>query len=299
MVNAGSVGAGAEPGAGRLYVVSTPIGNMGDFSFRAVEVLRSVGAILAEDTRHSRPLLERYEVDRPVIAYHEHNEVKSTAGLVRRLLDGEDLALISDAGTPLLSDPGARLVSAALDAGVKVVPVPGASALLAALVASGIGADRFTFYGFLPRSGAGRSDALDELCKLKHTAVLYEAPGRVWRTLEELAEKAPDRKTVVARELTKLYEEVRQGTLGELSAYYRDNPPRGEVVIVLAGAEETPFDENAALERARQLFATGSSVRDIARALASELGASRNQAYRMAQDAASSGTATGGRTEGE
>ncbi|HKN58297.1 MAG TPA: 16S rRNA (cytidine(1402)-2'-O)-methyltransferase, partial [Gemmatimonadaceae bacterium] len=162
--------------AGRLYVVSTPIGNLGDFSFRAIDVLRGVALILAEDTRHSRTLLDRYEIRTPVASHHEHNEAKMTPGLVARLRGGEDLALISDAGTPLLSDPGARLVSAALDAGVVVTPIPGASALLSALVASGINSERFTFYGFLPRKGRDRASTLAELASLPHTAIVYEAP---------------------------------------------------------------------------------------------------------------------------
>ena len=142
----------ASPGT--LYVVSTPIGNMGDFSFRAVEVLKSVSAVLAEDTRHTRHLLDRYEIETPAMAYHEHNEAKTTPRLVARLEAGESLALVSDAGTPLVSDPGSRLVAAAAAAGVPVVPVPGASALLAALVASGLDVDRFTFFGFLTRPGS-------------------------------------------------------------------------------------------------------------------------------------------------
>ena len=140
-------------GTGRLFVVSTPIGNMGDFSFRALETLRAVALVLAEDTRHSRHLLDRYEIATPLAPYHEHNEAKATPRLVERMKAGEDLALVSDAGTPLLSDPGARLVQAAVEAGISVVPVPGASALLSALVASGLSADRFTFFGFLPRKG--------------------------------------------------------------------------------------------------------------------------------------------------
>src|SRR3954469_1400404 len=145
--------------AGQLYIVSTPIGNMGDFSFRAVEVLRSVAIILAEDTRHARVLLNHYDIGTPTSAYHEHNEAKATPGIVARLQSGDDVALISDAGTPLLSDPGARLVSAAIEAGMPVVPIPGASALLPALTASGLSADRFVFYGFLPRKGKERTAA--------------------------------------------------------------------------------------------------------------------------------------------
>jgi len=271
--------------AGTLYVVSTPIGNMGDFSFRAVETLRSVTAILAEDTRHSRHLLERYEIDTPLVAYHEHNEAKTTPRLVERLMGGESLALVSDAGTPLLSDPGARLVHAAIEAGVQVSPVPGASALLAALVASGLEADRFTFFGFLARKGPDRRSAIDELVALRHAAVLYEAPARVGATLAELADAgAGDRAAVVARELTKQYEELRRGTVAQLVAYYGQTPPRGEVVIVIAGQVPTGASEDQLRARAMALRAEGRSARDIAAALSAELGAPRNLAYRLAHE---------------
>ena len=274
-----------ESKAGTLYVVSTPIGNMGDFSFRAVETLRSVSAVLAEDTRHTRHLLDRYEIETPLVAYHEHNEAKTTPRLVERLLNGESLALVSDAGTPLLSDPGARLVRAAIDAGVQVSPVPGASALLAALVASGLEAERFTFYGFLARKGPERRTAIDELVALRHAAVLYEAPARVHATLAELADAgAGGRQAVVARELTKQYEELRRGTVAQLVAYYQQTPPRGEVVIVIAGQVPTGASEDQLRARATALRAEGRSARDIAAALSAELGAPRNLAYRLAHE---------------
>lgn len=274
-----------DPKAGTLFVVSTPIGNMGDFSFRAVETLRSVSAVLAEDTRHTRHLLERYEIDAPLVAYHEHNEAKATPRLVERLLNGESLALVSDAGTPLLSDPGARLVRAAIDAGVLVSPVPGASALLAALVASGLEAERFTFFGFLARKGPERRTAIDELVALRHAAVLYEAPARVHATLAELADAgAGGRQAVVARELTKQYEELRRGTVAQLVAYYQQTPPRGEVVIVIAGQVPTGASEDQLRARATALRAEGRSARDIAAALSAELGAPRNLAYRLAHE---------------
>jgi 16S rRNA (cytidine1402-2'-O)-methyltransferase len=269
---------------GRLFVVSTPIGNMGDFSFRAVEVLRSVSVVLAEDTRHSRVLLTRYDIATPMVSYHEHNEAKTTPGLVRRLEAGEDLALISDAGTPLLSDPGARLVRAAIEAGARVVPIPGASALLSALVASGLDAERFTFYGFLPRKGRERSSLLDEIASSPHTAVLYEAPGRVADSLRDLAERGGDRSAVVARELTKQFEELKRGTLESLSAYYNETPPRGEVVILIAGAQPVALDESALLDQARALRARGLSVRDVAAELTT-VGVARNLAYRIAREA--------------
>lgn len=274
-----------ERGAGSLFVVSTPIGNMGDFSFRGVETLRSVAVVLAEDTRHSRPLLERFDVATPLLAYHEHNEARMTPQVLSRLARGEDVALISDAGTPLLSDPGGRLVSAAVDAGYRVVPVPGASALLAALVASGIDAERFTFFGFLERKGRARSEAVAEIAALGHTALLYEAPSRVGDTLAELsAAGAGARRAAVARELTKQFEEVRRGTVAELATYYRESPPRGEVVIVLAGGTSEAPSEDALRDRARLLRAEGLSARDVARKLG-EAGAARNLAYRLAHEA--------------
>ena len=271
--------------SGQLYVVSTPIGNMGDFSFRAVDVLKSVALVLAEDTRHTRHLLDRYEIATPSSAYHEHNEARATPALIERLRGGESLALVSDAGTPLLSDPGARLVAAAIDAGITVVPVPGASALLAALVASGLDAGRFTFFGFLPRKGKERSVALAELAALRHTAVLYEAPSRVAATLGDLERAGGGtRAAAVAREMTKQFEEVRRGTVAELRAYYDATPPRGEVVLVVAGATGEAPDEDEARRRARELRAAGLSARDVAARLVGELGIARNVAYRMSQD---------------
>jgi len=271
--------------AGRLYVVSTPIGNLGDLSGRAVDVLRSVNAVLAEDTRHSRHLLAHYEIATPLVSYHEHNEARETPRILERLAGGESFALISDAGTPLVSDPGARLVRAAAHAGIAVVPVPGASALLAAIVASGLDAERFTFFGFLPRKGRERADALDEVAGLPHTAVVYEAPLRVADTLAELEGLgAGDREAVVARELTKQFEEVRRGTVAELARYYADVPPKGEVVIVLAGRAPSSPDEGAARERARALRQGGASARDVARALVEEHGLARNAAYRLAHE---------------
>jgi 16S rRNA (cytidine1402-2'-O)-methyltransferase len=272
-------------GGGTLFVVSTPIGNMGDFSFRAVETLRAVSAVLAEDTRHSRHLLTRYDIATPLLAYHEHNEAKMTPTLVARLAKGEDLALVTDAGTPLVSDPGARLVRAAVEAGIRVSPVPGASALLAALVASGLEVDRFTFFGFLARKGSDRRDAIDELLSLRHAAVLYEAANRVADTLAELARAGGGgRDVVVAREMTKQFEEMRRGTVDQLAAYYEDSPPRGEVVIVVAGARPVEASEEELRARADALRAEGRSARDVASALVRELGAPRNLAYRLAHE---------------
>ncbi len=269
---------------GALHVVSTPIGNLGDITPRAVEVLGRAAVVLCEDTRHSRPLLAHVGVATPTVAYHEHNEASMTPRVVARLLAGEDVALITDAGTPLLSDPGARLVRAAVEAGIRVVPVPGASALLAALVAAGLPADRFVFLGFPPRKGGERRALLAEVAASPYTAILYEAPGRTAATLGELAERAgADRPAAVARELTKQFEEVRRGTLAELAEYYRATPPRGEVVIVVGGRAPAETDEDALHAAAAALAAEGLTTRDVARRLVDEHGAPRNLAYRVAQ----------------
>ncbi|HEY9429227.1 MAG TPA: 16S rRNA (cytidine(1402)-2'-O)-methyltransferase [Gemmatimonadaceae bacterium] len=288
------------PPSGQLYLVSTPIGNLDDFSPRAVETLATVALILAEDTRHSRRLLDRYSIHTPTSSYHEHNEARTAPRIVDRLLAGESIALISDAGTPLLSDPGERLVNAAIEAGIRIVPIPGPSALLAALVASGMDATRFTFFGFPPRKGRERASFLDDVARLPHTAVLYEAPGRVAATLDDLAAAgAGERRVTVARELTKQFEELRRGTVAELARYYQDSPPRGEVVIVMAGGGEirSELDEDALRARAAVLLAEGKSARDVARTLTAEHGLSRNDAYRLVQEAGPTVTASGSESE--
>lgn len=269
---------------GTLYVVSTPIGNMGDFSFRAIEILKSVSLVLAEDTRHTRHLLVRYEIATPTASYHEHNEAKTTPRIVERLLAGESVAVVSDAGTPLVSDPGARLVRAAIGAGVTVAPVPGPSAALAALVASGLDADRFLFVGFLPRSGRERREALDEIGASRCTTIVYEAPKRLAETLAELERfGGGGRPVAVARELTKQFEDIRRGTVTELRAYYQEHPVRGEVVLVVAGAPARAVNEEDVGARVRSLRESGMSARDASALVAAELGVSKRVAYRLAR----------------
>ena len=268
-----------------LYVVSTPIGNLADMTLRGIETLRTVSIVLAEDTRHSRKLLDHFEIATPLVAHHEHNEAKTTPALVGRMQRGESLAIITDAGTPLLSDPGARLVAAAIAGGVRVVPVPGASALLAALVAAGLPAERFTFFGFLERKGKDRERAILTIRGLGHTAVLYESPNRLADTLGELRDSGLGaRRACVARELTKQFEELRRGTVEELARYYADASPRGEIVIVIEGASHEAPTEESMRERARALRAGGASSRDIVTVLTEELGAPRNVAYRLAHE---------------
>ena len=274
-----------EPAAGSLYVVSTPIGNLSDLSHRAIEVLTAVATVLAEDTRHSRTLLARYGIRTRLESYHEHNEATAAPKVVARLAAGESLALISDAGTPLLSDPGARLIAAAIDAGISIVPVPGPSALLAAVVGAGLPADRFTYFGFLARKGKDRADALLDIIASRHLSVLYEAPGRVGALLADLAVAGGgERPAVVARELTKQFEEFARGTVAELATKYADEAPRGEVVVLVAGGLEIVVDEAAVRIRAVELKAEGLSAREVARVLSIECGASRNLAYRIAHE---------------
>jgi 16S rRNA (cytidine1402-2'-O)-methyltransferase len=257
---------------------------MGDFSFRAVEVLKSVALVLAEDTRHTRHLLDRYEISTPATPYHEHNEAKTTPRFVARLVEGESLALVSDAGTPLVSDPGARLVRAAIDADVDVVPIPGPSAALAALVASGLEADRFLFLGFLPRTGRGRREAFDEIVDSAHTVVVYESPNRLAETLAELEHRGGGvRQAVVAREMTKQFENIQRGTVADLLAYYRERPVRGEVVLVIGGAVARVASEEDVAVRVRALRAAGLSVRDASAQVAAEMGVSKRVAYRLAR----------------
>ena len=271
--------------AGTLFLVSTPIGNLGDMSHRAVEVLSSAALVIAEDTRHSRRLLDHYRIATPLSSYHEHNEAKETPRLVARLEAGDSIALISDAGTPLISDPGSRLVDAAVDAGVPVVPIPGPSAVMAALVASGMSLERFTFYGFLPRKGKERTETIGDVVASRATSVLFEAPTRVSATLEALVEAcAGERRAVVARELTKQFEEFKRGTIAELSLIYKDADPRGEVVLVIAGAPAPIVTEHDLSDAAAQLRASGKAPRDVMDHLVSALGAPRNLAYRIAHE---------------
>ena len=271
---------------GRLYIVSTPIGNLADVTYRAVEVMRSADRILAEDTRRTGVLCRHYEIATPLVSLHEHNEARRGDQVLEWLAAGEDLALVSDAGTPLVSDPGARVVERAAAEGHDVVPIPGASAALAALVVAGLPAEPFTFYGFLPRSGRARAERLAEIAALPHTAVLYESPSRLVDTLDELTQRSgPGRRVAVGRELTKLHEEVRRGTLEELSRYYRDGGVRGEVVVVLEAGSGVPseVDEEAASALAKALLAEGARPSAAAREVAKRLAVPRNLAYEIVQ----------------
>jgi 16S rRNA (cytidine1402-2'-O)-methyltransferase len=276
--------------AGILYLVSTPIGNLRDFTYRAVEILGASDLILAEDTRRTRVLLDHYRIEtRRLKSFHQHNEAARTDEICKRLAANETVALVSDAGTPLVSDPGLRLVRAALEAGAQVSPVPGASATLAALVASGLDPQPFTFFGFLPRSGRDRRDVIAQLESLGHTAILFESPQRLPDTLEELAvELGKERRVVVARELTKVHEEYRRGTLDDTAAYYRQHPPRGEVVVCLAGVSAANLEDvwEEARSLARSMVEEGATSKDIVGALGARFGIERNRAYAIALELA-------------
>lgn len=245
----------AQAGSGTLHVVATPIGNLGDLSPRALETLKRVDAICAEDTRHTRQLLAHFGLERPLLALHEHNEGDAAAPLVARLLAGDSLALVSDAGTPLVSDPGFRLVRAARAAGVRVSPVPGPSALVAALSAAGLPSDRFVFEGFLPAKAKARREHLQALAAEPRTMIFYESSHRIEETLADMVMAfGDDRPTVVARELTKLFETVLDGGLAGLARRVREdaNQRKGEFVVLVQGAPEAA---DAKVAEGRRLYA--------------------------------------------
>ncbi|HEY7699973.1 MAG TPA: 16S rRNA (cytidine(1402)-2'-O)-methyltransferase [Vicinamibacteria bacterium] len=265
-----------------LYVVATPIGNLGDVSLRALEVLRSVALIACEDTRTTRTLLARHGIKTRTISYHEHNEKSRAAELASRLEGGDDIALVSDAGTPGISDPGYRLVAAARQKGIPVRAVPGPSAVLAALSVSGLPTSSFCFYGFLPRRGSARLQAIESLATSTRTAVLFESPQRARALLEELAERLGPRPAFLAREITKIHEEHRAGSLAELASWVREKPPRGELTLVIEGAPRrtTSLPAAAVQQRFAALTAQGLKRRQAVKVLAEETGLPSRLLYR-------------------
>jgi 16S rRNA (cytidine1402-2'-O)-methyltransferase len=227
--------AAADGQSGRLFVVATPIGNLGDAAPRSIEVLKSVDAIAAEDTRRTRKLLAHFGISTGLVAYHDHNEARVSLEIVERIADGEDVALVSDAGTPLVADPGYRLVSAVAERGIEIVAVPGPSAVVAALSIAGLPPQPFHFAGYLPRKRGQRRTRLEALGELPCTVVYYESPHRIVAALSDMLEVLGDRRAVVARELTKVHEEVLRGTLSELSSIAGRRTLKGEIVVVVAG----------------------------------------------------------------
>src|SRR5436189_2648128 len=217
-----------------LYVVATPIGNLGDITLRAVEALKSADVIAAEDTRHSGLLLKHLEIKKPFVSYHEHNEAARTTELVERLGRGENVALITDAGTPGLSDPGLRLIRECIKRELPFTIIPGASSILTALLGSGFSTDKFSFRGFLPVKSGQRERELRAATERDETTIFFESPYRLTKTLAACIDVMPDRQLCVARELTKKFEEFRRGTAGELLAHYETHPPKGEIVLVIS-----------------------------------------------------------------
>jgi 16S rRNA (cytidine1402-2'-O)-methyltransferase len=268
---------------GTLYVVATPIGNLQDMTPRAIEVLRSVGVIAAEDTRHTGKLLKTFGIATPMLSYHHHNRTQRSGQLLHHLETG-DVALVSDAGTPAIADPGHDLVVAAVEAGHTVVPIPGASSLLAAVSASGLVSGPFVFAGFLPRSGTERQAVLGRSVTTGWPLVLFESPLRVVDTLREVEAMAPGRDAVVARELTKLHEEFLRGKVAELAERLAVSPPRGEVVLVVGEAPPMPLAGEGHQERvARSILSRGVKPSRAARDLAAILGIDSADAYDLVQ----------------
>jgi 16S rRNA (cytidine1402-2'-O)-methyltransferase len=231
--------------AGTLYIVGTPIGNLEDITARALRILREVDLIAAEDTRVTRKLLSHFDIHTPLTSYHQHTRESKVETLIARLVEGQSIALVSDAGMPGISDPGNDLITAALTAGAEVVPIPGPNAAVSALVASGLSTSRFAFDGFPPRTKTDRRQFFDSLRNERRTIILYEAPGRVRSTLEELYAVLGDRPVAVGRELTKKFEEVYRGMLTGAIAHVREKEPRGEHTLVIAGSSAAPLDAEA------------------------------------------------------
>jgi 16S rRNA (cytidine1402-2'-O)-methyltransferase len=273
---------------GTLYVVATPLGNLGDLSTRAAELLRNVPVVAAEDTRRTRGLLSHLGARPTLLSFHAHSDEHRLETVLDILRSGRDVALVSDAGTPTISDPGADLIGLARESGINVVPIPGPSAVATALSAAGLSGDRYLFLGFLPRKGKERTRLLQRAAAEEWSVVFYEAPPRLLALLEDLVPLAgADRPVVVARELTKMHEEIRAGSLGELVDHFTAIAARGELTIVLQGTgvpAAEPDRTEEAVEQAASLLAEGLPRREVARRLTESLGLARNEAYRLVME---------------
>lgn len=268
---------------GILYICATPIGNLEDMTYRAVRILQEADLIAAEDTRHSRKLLDHYGITTPLVSYHEHNKRERGPEMIDALAEGQQIAVISDAGMPGIADPGSHLVGLALAAGITVVPVPGANAALSALVASGLDTTVFTFVGFLPKTGKKRRDLLGQVASYPHTLIFYEAPHRLRNMLAELQAALGDRPAVAGRELTKRFEEFVRSTLGGLRDHYAERAPRGEYTILVAGAPENKAPAGATEEpltvAVERLITSGLQKKDAIKKVASERGLAKRDVY--------------------
>ena len=271
---------------GKLYLCATPIGNLGDITYRAVETLRAADLIAAEDTRHTRGLLAHYDIHTPMTSYHEHNKEEKGAELIERLRAGETVVCVSDAGLPSIADPGGDLARRAIAEGIPVTPLPGANAALSALICAGLPLEGFTFVGFLPRKEKKRREVLARVAAYPETLIFYEAPHRLCETLDAITEYlGRARLACAARELTKKFEEFCRTTLGDLLAHYREHEPRGEFVLIVAGADENAVstadtaEEMSLTERYAAHIAKGLDKKEAMRRTAQELGISRRAVY--------------------
>ena len=266
---------------GTLFVVATPIGNMEDITLRAIRVLKEVRLIAAEDTRRTKKILNHYGIDTPMVSYHEHNEKEVAARLVEKLKEGSDVALVSDAGTPGISDPGYRLVKLAIENSVSVAPVPGASAFTAVLSVSGLPTDEFTFKGFIPAQSGRRKQFFLDMKVRGGTFVMYEAPSRIKKTLSEMREILGEARIVVGREVTKLYEEILRGAIGDIERVFGDKEPRGEITLVVRSEkEEMPAGDVSG--EVKRLLDAGVPWKDAVKAAAMESGLPKSHVYKEA-----------------
>jgi len=283
-----------SPERGRLFVVATPLGNLEDISLRALRTLKEVDLIAAEDTRITRKLLSHFSISTPTTSFHEHSRPEKLRRLISELLAGKNLALVSDAGMPAISDPGEKLVAECIAQGIEVIAVPGPSAAITALAISGLPTAGFIFVGFLPRRRAERRKALAELAAQPRTLILYEAPHRLLATLADLRESLGNRRAAAARELTKKFEEVVRGRLEEIAAHFSTHPPRGEITLVIegapvAGGKPLPYEDeskiDAALAAAKALMKRGLTAKEAAKEVAAALAVSRRLLYNALQKA--------------
>jgi 16S rRNA (cytidine1402-2'-O)-methyltransferase len=267
---------------GTLYIVSTPIGNLEDITLRAIRVLKEVDLIAAEDTRHTKHLLDRYQIQTQLTSYHDHNKEEKAPVLIARLLEGKSVALVSDAGTPGISDPGYFLINLAADQKVPVVPIPGATAAIAALSVSGLPTDSFVFEGFLPAKHGARLKRLQKLLKEERTIIFYEAPHKIMKTLEDITEVFGDRRAVITRELTKIHEETIRGTLPEILKHLREGSIKGEFTIIVHGATAEPArqDIDAAEYLKNLMLHRGLSKKEAIATAAEELGLPKKEVYK-------------------